>query len=265
MDPQSGPTGMVDRLPSSGTPTFDDLEFGRAFVASGPVDPAVMASWLEPEKVREREAKAAYRLVNDWADLGRYRDANAMLAGREVRTVFIGDSITEAWPLADPDLFSDDVVGRGISGQTSPQILLRLMPDAIALKPRSIHLMCGINDIAGNTGPTTPQDFKNAMAAMAALVRSAGVQLIIGSITPTAGFPWRSDLPDPRPRIRELNLWLQDLANTYSGDFADYHAVLSTPDDRLRPDLTRDGVHPLAAGYQLMRPVIKTVLVGDTV
>lgn len=265
MNSQSGPTGMVDRLPSSSTPTSGELEFGRAFVAPGPIDAAVMASWLEPGRVREREAKAAYRLANDWADLGRYREANAELAGREVRTVFIGDSITEAWPLADRQLFSEGMVGRGIGGQTSPQILLRLTPDAIALRPHSIHLMCGINDIAGNTGPTTPQDFRNVITTMAALVRTAGIELILGSITPAAGFPWRSELPDPRPRIHELNLWLQVLATTYGGAFADYHAVLRTVDGRLRPDLTRDGVHPLATGYQLMRPVIETALIGGTV
>lgn len=261
MTSQSGPTGMVDRLPSSAAPTPDELEFGRAFVAPDPVDPAVMARWLEPGRVREREVTAACRLANDWADLGRYRDANASLVARNVRTVFIGDSITEAWPLADPDLFSDRMVGRGISGQTSPQILVRLVPDALALKPQSIHLMCGINDIAGNTGSTTPQDFKNTMAAMATLIRAAGIELILGSITPTAGFPWRAGLPDPRPRIRELNLWLQDFANTFGAAFADYHAVLRTTDDRLRPDLTRDGVHPLATGYQLMRPVINAALI----
>jgi lysophospholipase L1-like esterase len=263
MTAQSGPSGMVDHLAASGGPTPEELAFGRAFITPGPPDPAVMATWLAPERVAGREARAAYRLANDWADLGRYRDANAGLAGCDVRTVFLGDSITEAWPLADPELFSGGTVGRGVSGQTSAQILLRLMPDAIALKPRSIHLMCGINDIAGNAGPTTPQDFMNNMTAMAGLTRIAGVELVIGSITPAAGFPWRPQLPDPRQRIHDLNLWLKALAHDHGAAYADYHAVLKTSDDDLRAELTRDGVHPLATGYQRMRPVLERVLVRD--
>ena len=257
---QSSLTGMVDHLLPSEEPTPEQLKFGRAFVAPGPINADVLAKWLEPERVAERDAKAAYGLATDWANLGRYRDANAKLAGRDVRTVFLGDSITEAWPFADPDLFSNGVIGRGISGQTSQQILLRLMPDAIALRPRSIHLMCGINDIAGNTGPTTPQDFKNTMSAMAVLIRNAGIELILGSITPAAGFPWKSDLPDPRPRIRDLNVWIKELADTHGATYADYHAVLKTSDDRLRPDLTRDGVHPQTPGYRLMRSIVEAAL-----
>lgn len=260
MTSQRPAQGMVDHLPSSDAPTPVELEFGRAFVTPGPLNPAVMAKWLEPERVVEREAEAAYRLANDWADLGRYRDANARLIGREVRTVFLGDSITEAWPLADPDLFSDGTIGRGISGQTSGQILLRLTPDALALKPRSIHLMCGINDIAGNTGPTTPQDFLNAMSAMAVLVKTVGVQLVLGSITPAAGFAWRPDLPDPRGRIRELNGALRELAHLHGARYADYHGVLKADDDGFEPGLTRDGVHPLSTAYERMRPVLERAL-----
>lgn len=260
MTPPDAPVGMMDALAASGAPTADEVAFGRAFVTPGPLDPAMIALLGDPERIREREARTQQRLAADWAQIGRYRDANRALQDRPVRAVLIGDSITEAWPLADSALFTDGIVGRGISGQTSPQILVRMMPDAIALRPRAVHILCGINDIAGNTGPTTPQDYRNAVSAMAAVATGAGVRLIIGSITPAAGFAWRPDLPDPRFRIRELNVWLRELAQAHGGVFADYHAVLCGVDDELRPELTRDGVHPLTPGYALMRPVFETAL-----
>jgi lysophospholipase L1-like esterase len=254
------PAGMVDELPAFGAATAEEMAFGRAFVTPGPLDPAMVALVGDPDRIREREARTSRRLSTDWAQIGRYRDANRALVGQPVRAVLIGDSITEAWPLADPALFSEGIVGRGISGQTSPQILVRMTPDAVALKPRAVHILCGINDIAGNTGPTTPQDYRNALSAMATVVTAAGARLIVGSITPAAGFAWRPDLPDPRPRIRELNAWLQDLAETHCGVFADYHAVLRGDDDELKPEFTRDGVHPLIPGYDRMRPVFEAAL-----
>ena len=254
------PVGMVDHLPASGAPTEDERAFGRAFITPGPLDPAILALRSDPAGVARREAEAARRRETDWAQLGRHRDANAALHGQPVRTVFLGDSITEAWPLADPDLFTDGVVGRGISGQTSSQILLRLMPDAIALKPRSLHLMCGINDIAGNTGPNTPQDYRNNITAMAAVAKAAGVRLILASLTPAAGFAWRPHLPDPRPRIRELNRWLEALAAAQGAVFADYHSALAAHDDSLDQALSRDGVHPLIPGYARMAPIARQAL-----
>jgi lysophospholipase L1-like esterase len=251
---------MVDHLASTGAPTREEIAFGRAFITPGPLDLAAMALLTDPDRARRREAEAAHRRDTDWAQLGRYRDANAILRGGEAHTVFLGDSITEAWPLADPQLFSNGVVGRGISGQTSAQILVRLMPDAVALKPRTLHLMCGINDIAGNTGPSTPQDYMNNVMAMAALAKAAGVRLILGGITPAAGFVWRPSLPDPRPRIRALNDWLRDLANDQGAVFADYHGVLKDADDGMSRELSRDGVHPLIPGYDRMRPVVGAAL-----
>ncbi len=251
---------MVDDLASTGAPTPEEIAFGRAFITPGPLDPVALALLTDPERAKRREAEASHRRETDWAQLGRYRDANAALRGQSVRTVFLGDSITEAWPLADPELFANGRVGRGVSGQTSAQLLVRLMPDAVALKPRSIHLMCGVNDIAGNTGPNTPQDYMNNIMAMTAVTKAAGIQLVLGSITPAAGFAWRPNLPDPRSRIRALNDWLRDLATAQGAVFADYHNALRGADDRLAPELSRDGVHPLIPGYDRMRPVVRAAL-----
>ncbi|CAN5147657.1 hypothetical protein BH09PSE1_BH09PSE1_21420 [soil metagenome] len=254
------PVGMVDDLISTSAPTEAEMAFGRAFVTPGDLDPAIVAMVSDPEWRRSRDADAEARRATDWAQLGRYRDANAALAGQAVRAVFIGDSITEAWPLADPELFSGGITGRGISGQTSPQILIRMTPDAVALKPRVIHLMCGINDVAGNTGPNTQQDYINNIMAMAAVVKAGGIRLILGSLTPAAGFLWKPGLPDPRPRIRALNAWLQAFAASEGAVFADYHSVLKSPDEGLGPDLSRDGLHPMTPGYRLMRPVAEAAL-----
>lgn len=254
------PVGMVDDLEPVGAPTEAEMAFGRAFVSPEPIDPVLLALMTDPDRPAQREAEAAVRRATDWAQIGRYRGLNTALAGQSVRAVFLGDSITEAWPLADPDLFSNGVVGRGISGQTSGQILLRMMPDVVALRPQVVHLMCGINDIAGNTGANTVQDYRNNIVAMAAIARAAGIRLILGSLTPAAGFLWKPGLPDPRPRIRTLNAWLQAFASEQGAVFANYHAVLKDADDGLGPDLSRDGLHPMTPGYRLMRPVADAAL-----
>ncbi|HEY9546337.1 MAG TPA: GDSL-type esterase/lipase family protein, partial [Solimonas sp.] len=112
------------------------------------------------------EGVAARATEPDWPQLGRYRDANRALEGIPQKLVFIGDSITEMWQAADPALFGKGIVNRGISGQTTPQMLLRFMADVVGLRPRAVHLMAGTNDIAGNSGPTCTADYQNNIIAM---------------------------------------------------------------------------------------------------
>lgn len=258
------PSGMVDHLDSRGAgPTDSEIAFVTAYLKPGPMDPAFMVALADPVRAAVREAMATERRTRDWAQLGQYRDANAAAgkANEAVKAVFIGDSITEFWAAADPDFFASGIVGRGISGQTSPQLLLRFMADVIALKPRVVHLLCGGNDMAGNTGPSTPADYQNNVLAMIALAQAHGIKVILGSITPANGFPWLAGGGvDPRARLAQLNGWLKQLADQRGLVWADYHSVLKTADDALRPELTRDGVHPVAAGYALMRPVAEAAL-----
>lgn len=254
------PQGMVDHLVGEGARTSAEFDLARALVRPGAPDPALIAFATDPDMIPARQNRNSLRLASDWAQLGQYRQANADLAGRPVETVFLGDSITELWPFADPELFSAGVICRGISGQTSAQILLRALPDAVALRPRSVHLMCGVNDIAGNTGPNTPMDYRNNITAIATVIQDAGIRLIIGSLTPAATFAWSPHLPDPRARIRELNAWLEAFASARSAVFADYHAVLRDADDAMTAGLSRDGLHPLIPGYELMRPVAHAAL-----
>ncbi|WP_312733833.1 GDSL-type esterase/lipase family protein [Brevundimonas sp.] len=254
-------SGMMDEIDTGGAgPTPGEIEFVQAYVASGPMDAAMLARLVDPERMAVRRAKEEKRLRTDWSALNQYRDANAALRDRSTNVVFIGDSLTEFWQVAHPDLFVDGTVNRGISGQTSPQILLRFMADVVALEPKAAHLLCGGNDIAGNTGPTTPQDYKNNILAMLDIAAARGIKMVIGSLTPFRQAPWNPKFGDARPRIAELNAWLADVAAARGLMFADYHAALAGADGAMIEDYTRDGVHPTRAGYDVMRPIAEAAL-----
>src|SRR5690606_23327793 len=178
----------------------------------------------------------------------RYQAANAALAdGPAPSVVFMGDSITEGWVDGDPALFADGVVGRGIGGQTSPQMLVRFRQDVVALKPRVVHIMAGTNDIAGNTGPAQIRDFQNNVLAMLDIARANDIAVVLAGIPRSRRLYWRE--LDPRPLIRELNAWLRDTAAERGLVFVDYGAALADNDGGLRADLGNDGVHPNRAGY----------------
>ena len=153
-----------------------------------------------------------------------------------------------------PALFSDRVLNRGISGQTTPQMLLRFYADVIALRPRVVHILAGANDLAGNTGPSSTQQYKNNIMAMCDLAGANGVRVVLASLLPAARFPWR---PEVRPgaQINELNLWLRRYAAQRKFVYIDYYAVLAAPGGAMRAGLSHDGVHPHRAGYALMRPL----------
>lgn len=254
------PSGMVDHLPGTGGPTEDALAFARAYLAEGEMDPALTARLRDPERLAERERLATIQRATDWAALGYYRDDNARLAGQPVDVVFMGDSITEMWRVAQPALFTGGVVNRGISGQTSAQMLVRFMPDVIALKPRVVHLMCGVNDVAGNTGPTTPADLLNTINAMIDLARAHGITVVLGTLMPVTGLPWVPAVQDPRGRVMTLNAEVRALAERRELILADYFAVLADGAGALKAELTRDGVHPTGRGYAVMRPVVDAAL-----
>jgi lysophospholipase L1-like esterase len=213
---------------------------------------------MADEEFKTFNQESRKRAVEDWPGLCRYRLANQAVtqARTSRRIVFLGDSITENWTLADPQFFAQGVVNRGIGGQTTPQMLVRFRADVIALKPQVVHILGGTNDIAGNTGPTRAQDFKDNIMSMAELARAHGIRVILGTIPPAAAFNWRPQL-QPVPRIRELNQWLRQYAAQNGFDFIDYYSVLAGPSGELRGDLGNDGVHPNRAGYRLMRALLE--------
>jgi lysophospholipase L1-like esterase len=196
-----------------------------------------------------------YVKQNDWPWLCRYQAANAELAkAAPPKVVFMGDSITEGWIRLDPGLFASGTVGRGISGQTSPQMLLRFRQDVISLRPRIVHIMAGTNDVAGNSGPTSAEAFKDNIRAMVDIAGANGIAVILGSIPPAARFNWAPEL-QPGPQIAALNSWLKDFAHEKGAVYADYHTALGEADGALRQAFSADGVHPNAAGYAAMRPI----------
>jgi lysophospholipase L1-like esterase len=201
------------------------------------------------------------RLLTDWAWLGRYRQANAELiaSGANVDAVFLGDSITEGWASTDPSFFAGANIGRGISAQTTPQLLVRMHADVIALKPRVVHIMAGTNDIAQNTGPMLPEESKNNFMAMCEIARAHGIRVVLGSIPPASKYWWRPDL-QPKAVAIALNEWMRTYAKEIGATYADYAAALTDANGKVKLSLAKDEVHPTAEGYAAMRPIAEAAI-----
>jgi lysophospholipase L1-like esterase len=200
-------------------------------------------------------------LLSDWAWLGRYRDDNARLlaSGAKVDTVFLGDSITEGWAGTDPEFFAKGNVGRGISAQTTPQLLVRMHADVVALKPRAVHIMAGTNDIAHNTGPMTAQDSKNNFMAMCEIARARGIRVVLGSVPPASKYWWRPEA-QPRTQALAMNEWLRGYARQIGAHYADYAGAFLDARGNVKRELAKDEVHPTAAGYAAMRPLAEAAI-----
>ncbi len=190
--------------------------------------------------------------------LCRYREDNAALKTRPELVLF-GDSITEGWASQVPELFGTRIVGRGISGQTTAQMLVRFQADVLALKPRRVQIMAGTNDVAGNLGPTSETGWQNNIKSMVELARAHGIEPVLASIPPADHFGWKPGMK-PAAQIQRLNAWLRDYAQKNGLVYVDYYAVLVGEGGALKPALGEDGVHPNAAGYAVMRPLLDRLL-----
>jgi lysophospholipase L1-like esterase len=198
------------------------------------------------------------RIHTDWAQLGQYREDNlrvGQLPAAERRVVFLGDSITRGWEVFHPEFFTaSGFIDRGISGQTTPQMLVRFRQDVILLDPAAVHIMAGTNDVAENTGPFDPEATRNNLMSMVELARMHRVRIVLASIPPVAAFSWRA-IPDPVAKIRALNEWIRAYATQNGFAFADYTPLLDNGAGSMNPALTYDGVHPNRAGYLTMEQV----------
>lgn len=199
--------------------------------------------------------------LKDFGMIGYYADDNAkLLASRApVDVVFLGDSITEGWFDKHPSFFVNGRVDRGIGGQTSSQMVLRMISDVVDLKPKAVHIMAGTNDIAGNTGPMTAKMTEDNFRMMHDIARSNGIKVLIAAIPPAGAFPWRLGLEVKRP-IAELNAWLKQYAHQSGATWVDYWPVLNDGTGAMKPGLAVDGVHPTVAGYQAMESVVTPIL-----
>ena len=228
----------------------------RATVSPTPAPVADAAA-----QARQRAADSAFR--NDWANLARYRADNAALpapAPGEQRVVFMGNSITEGWVRHFPAMFpGKPYIGRGIGGQTTPQMVLRFHADVIALKPAVVVILAGTNDIAGNTGPSTLEMIEDNVQAMTEMAQAHGIRVVLSSVLPVYDYPWRPGLR-PAPKIVALNAWMRAYAARVGATYLDYHTAMRDARDGLRPELGGDGVHPNEAGYRIMAQLAEAAI-----
>ena len=204
-------------------------------------------------------AKVIQPVGQDWANLLRYHAANleAMkLSAFNRRAVFMGDSITDFWPAQVGDLFPrNGLIGRGISGQTTAQMVLRFTPDVIALKPLVVHILGGTNDIAENLDPYDFGSTTNNLMAMATMAGANNIRVVLGSVPPASGFGWRPALGNRSDKIQTLNAWIKAYCEANACVYADYWSALDDGKGGMRPELGNDSVHPNAAGYAVMSPI----------
>jgi lysophospholipase L1-like esterase len=209
--------------------------------------------------------------LRDWPQLGRYREANAALAppkAGESRVVFMGDSITDIWQQARFNFFVPEkpYVDRGISAQTTPQMLVRFRPDVIDLKPKVVVILAGTNDIAGNTGPMTDEQIEGNLASMAELAKLHGIKVVLASITPTSAYhpPANGSAPQttlrPMTRIKAINAWMQKYAADNGHVYLDYFTPMLDSTGLMKAELTRDDLHPNEAGYAIMGPLVEAAI-----
>ena len=212
------------------------------------------------------------RRLKDWPDLAHYREENARLtapAKDDPRAVFMGDSITDMWVLPRFGGFfpGKPYIGRGIGGQTTPQMLLRFREDVILLRPKVVVILAGTNDIAGKTGPITIEETEGNLASMAELARANGIRVVLSSVMPVSNYardgegkPIDMRIKRPPEKILELNVWIKKYAAEKGGAYLDYFSATVDEKGMLKKELSEDGLHPNAAGYAVMAPLAEKAI-----
>jgi lysophospholipase L1-like esterase len=208
--------------------------------------------------------------LRDWPNLARYREQNRTLAAAgsaEGRVVFMGDSITDAWPQPRYGTFFEGkpYVGRGISGQTTPQMLIRFRPDVVDLKAKVVVILAGTNDIAGNTGPMTDEEIAGNLKSMAEIAKANGIKVVLSSILPVSAYHTAPNgIPQtqarPMTRIRALNDWMKKYAAAEKHTYLDYFSAMIDAQGLLKSELSGDDLHPNAAGYAVMGPLAEAAI-----
>jgi acyl-CoA thioesterase I len=243
-----------------------------ALTAQNPAPPAAST----PDTSCAEMATALQRMIGqdsrmrDWPQLARYREANRALAAPaagEARVVFMGDSITDSWqqPRFGGFFPGKPYVDRGISGQTTPQMLVRFKPDVIDLKPKAVVILAGTNDIASNTGPMTDEEIEGNIASMADLAKAHGIKVVLSSIMPTGAYHVAANgVPQstlrPMSRIKALNDWMKSYAATNGLVYLDYFTPMLDETGVMKAELTTDDLHPNLAGYAIMAPLAEAAI-----
>jgi acyl-CoA thioesterase I len=245
------------------------LAFSQATATAAPPPNQVpadqVAAW---EQLTPYQKSQLERTYNDWAFLAKFREANALLpppSPGETRVVFMGDSITEGWGMkataTSPgrgEFFpGKPYINRGISGQTTPQMLVRFRQDVVLLKPKVVVLLAGTNDIAENTGKETLEEIGNNIASMSEIARANGIRVVLCSVLPASDFSWHKGL-EPAPKIKTLNAWMKEYAAKNGFVYVDYYSPMANSEGGLKAELSPDGVHPNKAGYDIMAPLAES-------
>jgi lysophospholipase L1-like esterase len=217
-----------------------------------------------PEQIEAFRKAMDEQLRNDWAFLKKYSDENKNLpavAPGERRVVFMGNSITEFWKTIDGDFFTKNksFIDRGISGQTTPQMLVRFRNDVINLNPTVVVILAGTNDIAGNTGPTTIEDIFGNIISMAELAKANNIKVVLCSVLPVYDYSWSPGL-EPAGKIMKLNAMLQSYSKKHNMVYVDYHSALADEKKGMKAEYSPDGVHPNLNGYKVMDNLIEKAI-----
>lgn len=226
---------------------------------------AVNPLLLQPaDTLEQRQIAELQQRLLDWPQLQRYRDENAALAAPVCgtpRVVLFGDSITEGWGRTGSDTFfpGKGYLNRGISGQTTAQMVVRFRQDVIALQPAVVVILAGTNDIAGNTGAASQAMIEDNLQSMVELAQAHGIAVVLSSVLPVSDYPWQRGV-QPAPKVRALNAALKRYASTHNVVYLDYHTPLANRDGGLDKALAADGVHPTPAGYARMAPLAEAAI-----
>ena len=217
---------------------------------------------VPPPRVRMLDQLS--RMVNDYGNTARYAAEDARVpppAAGEDRVVFMGDSITDAWGRSLGAFFpGKPYINRGISGQVTPQMLLRFYQDVIALNPKVVVILAGTNDLAGNVGPMTMEATENYFLSMGDMARANNIRIVLSSLLPVCDYIKPQTTQRPPEKILALNRWLQDYAEKNSFVYLDYFSATVDDKGMLRKELTYDGLHPNAAGYEAMGPLAEKAI-----
>lgn len=206
----------------------------------------------------------AERTLKDWANLGRYRDANASTPAPksgEDRIVMMGDSITDGWGKKYGKFFTGKpYLNRGIGGQTTPQMLIRFRADVIAMKPKVVVILAGTNDIAGNTGPSTLEMIEDNLTSMAELAKANGIRVVFSAVMPVCDYIRPQTERRPLAKIQELNAWMKAYSAKNGLGYIDYYTPMLDDKGVFKQELTYDGLHPNDAGYEVMLPLVENAV-----
>lgn len=201
--------------------------------------------------------------AQDWANIKKYEEANSKVqppSANEKRVVFMGNSITDFWINTDSAFFAGKpYFDRGISGQTTGQMLLRFREDVINLKPAVVVILAGINDIAENNGPSKLEDVFGNIVSMAELAKASHIKVVLSSVMPAFAFPWRPSI-NPVPKVKALNEMIKAYADKNNIVYLDYFTAMADSRRGLPANLSKDGVHPNLEGYKVMEPLAEKAI-----